>query len=71
MDSMPLLPGPGSGGGARTSRISMATQLSHLLSLRSSTARVVLAAVVSVAWMVVSSALILVNKHILKDLNFP
>lgn len=33
--------------------------------------RIAAAVAVSITWMTVSSLLILVNKHILKDLNFP
>jgi hypothetical protein len=38
---------------------------------RNGASRVALAAAVSIAWMVCSSALILVNKHILVGLKFP
>lgn len=55
----------------RAARPSMATQLGRYFSLRSGTARVLLAAMVSIAWMFFSSMLILLNKHILKDLKFP
>lgn len=52
-------------------RETLAAQLSRLLSPRSGPARVAMAAAVSVSWMFFSSVLILVNKHILKDLKFP
>jgi hypothetical protein len=55
----------------RATRPSAVARLSRLLSVRSGTARVVLAAGVSVAWMFFSNFLIIVNKHILKDLKFP
>jgi len=55
----------------RSTRPSAVSRISRLLSVRSGTARVLLAAAVSVAWMFFSNFLIIVNKHILKDLNFP
>lgn len=54
-----------------STRPSLASKLARALGVRSGTARVVLAAAVSVAWMVCSNLLILVNKHILKDMKFP
>ncbi|KIZ00215.1 hypothetical protein MNEG_7751 [Monoraphidium neglectum] len=71
-EERPLLrPGsPSAGGAGRLTRAGLAPQLGRALSLRSGTARVVLAAAVSVAWMFVSSLLILLNKYILKDLKF-
>ncbi|KIY94675.1 hypothetical protein MNEG_13286 [Monoraphidium neglectum] len=48
-----------------------ASRIGRLLGVRNGTARVVLAAAVASAWMFFSSLLILLNKHILKDLKFP
>jgi len=45
--------------------------LTKFFNPRSGTARMVLAASVSIGWMVFSSMLILLNKYILKDLKFP
>jgi hypothetical protein len=64
-DGKPLL-----GGGPRSSLSGSMAQLTKLVPMRAGTARVVLAASVSVAWMFFSSVLILLNKHILKDLKF-
>lgn len=67
---------PFSAGKARDSLSSSKVKLSALLSCFTATAgnagalRVLAAFGVSAAWMFVSSLLILVNKHILKDLKF-
>jgi hypothetical protein len=57
--------------GPRAPRGSLVGTISRVFSVRSGTARVLLAVFVSVSWMFFSSLLILVNKHILKDLKFP
>lgn len=54
-----------------STRPSAVSRVARALKVRSGTARVVLAAAVSLAWMASSNALIIVNKHILKDLKFP
>ncbi|GBF93366.1 drug metabolite transporter superfamily [Raphidocelis subcapitata] len=66
-----LLQRQGAQAPSRAGRPSLVAAVSRALSVRSGTARVVLAAATAVAWMFFSSFLIMINKHILKDLNFP
>ncbi|KAI8463840.1 MAG: triose-phosphate transporter family-domain-containing protein [Monoraphidium minutum] len=63
----------GGGHGARrpSAGVGAAARISRALGVRSGTGRVILAAAVAAAWMFFSNLLILLNKHILKDLKFP
>jgi hypothetical protein len=70
-DARHLLVRAGPTPGPRAPRASLVGTISRVFSVRSGTARVLLAVFCSVAWMFFSSLLILVNKHILKDLKFP